>query len=269
MSNSFSDFNGLINYVEDNLFTEIDVEYLARMAKLSVYEFRRIFSFVVGTPIYEYIRKRRLSSCLKMIIDGEEIGIVSSKCGYDNLSSFSRAFKDFYGFSPSDITLKDQKLRSFTKAGLDVVVKGGNDIEYAIVSLDNFYVEGISGKSSITDTECCEGVWQKFDAKLFREENPLIEQIYAVYNNDKNSVDCCIGKMANSSKTGIFVPKSRWVRFQCKQFDDEYVNAFYKNVLYDFFSSNGYVRNDKMPNLEVFPVDMDGDFVWDIYIPIL
>ena len=57
MSNSFSDFNELINYVEDNLFTEIDVEYLARMAKLSVYEFRRIFSFVVGTPIYEYIRK--------------------------------------------------------------------------------------------------------------------------------------------------------------------------------------------------------------------
>jgi AraC family transcriptional regulator len=54
-------FEDCIEEIEKNLTGEIDVERLAKMAKLSVYEFRRIFSFVAGLPLNEYIRKRRLS----------------------------------------------------------------------------------------------------------------------------------------------------------------------------------------------------------------
>ena len=41
--------------------TDIACDVLAQKMSLSLYEFRRIFSFMVGCPISEYIRKRRLS----------------------------------------------------------------------------------------------------------------------------------------------------------------------------------------------------------------
>jgi len=268
--NAFSDFNELINYIEDNLFCELNVNDLAKRAKLSVYEFRRIFSFVVGTPVYEYVRKRRLSLSSKLIMEGEDISIVSAKCGYDNLSSFSRAFKEFYGFAPSEVNNAKNKLRTFTKAGLDVVVRGGVELDYNIVSLDEFCVDGIKGESKLTDTECCEDVWQQFNTDEFKLNNPNTDKIYAVYFNGENSVTCHIGKRVDEKTgTSVLVPKSKWVKFTCKGFDDKIVNAFYKNVLYNFFESNGYIKNDKLPNLEIFPIEMEGDFVWDIYIPIL
>ena len=51
----------VIEYIEQNITVEIDCNELSRRMNLSVYEFRRIFSFIVGCPVSEYIRKRRLS----------------------------------------------------------------------------------------------------------------------------------------------------------------------------------------------------------------
>ena len=41
----------VIDYIESNITEELDCEFLAKMMNLSVYEFRRIFSFVVGEII--------------------------------------------------------------------------------------------------------------------------------------------------------------------------------------------------------------------------
>ncbi len=267
---TLSTFNELINYIEENLFSQLNVTELAKRTKLSVYEFRRIFSFVVGTPVYEYIRKRRLSLSAKMIMDGEDVCAVSAKCGYDNVSSFLRAFKEFYGFTPNEVSNRENKLHTFTKAGLDVVVRGGVELDYNVVNLDEFYVCGVKGESNFTDTECCENVWQQFDLSEFKNNNPKTDKIYAVYFNGENSVTCFIGKKAKEKTiNSVFVPKSKWVKFSCKGFDDKIVNEFYTNVLYNFFESSGYVKNDKLPNLETFPIEMEGDFVWDIYVPIV
>ena len=49
----------VIDYIEDNITADLDCKTLSLKMGLSVYEFRRIFSFVIGCPISEYIRKRR------------------------------------------------------------------------------------------------------------------------------------------------------------------------------------------------------------------
>lgn len=269
--NSFSDFNALIKHIEDNLFDNIDVSTLAKMAKLSVYEFRRIFSFVVGFPVYEYIRKRRFSRCIELLLNGESLSNVSSMCGYDNPSSFSRAFKDFHGFSPNDLSKNLSKIKSFTKVGFDISVKGSYEIEYKIVNTDAFYVEGVKEKSDILDTECCENVWQIFStSKTMENCLQTDENVYAVYENSKNQVLCTIGRKVDISQSeyATYIPASRWVCFTLTKTEDEYVNSFYKNVMYSWFDSTSFIRRDDLPNLEVFPADMSGDFVWDIYIPI-
>ncbi|WP_396426690.1 hypothetical protein [Lederbergia sp. NSJ-179] len=52
--------NNAIDYIEDNLENKIEYEQIARIALCSVYEFQRMFSFVLEIPLSEYIRRRRL-----------------------------------------------------------------------------------------------------------------------------------------------------------------------------------------------------------------
>lgn len=102
--NNINSFNKIIKYIEENLSSEIDIGYLAKESGLSVYEFRRVFSFAAGLPIGEYIRKRRMSRAAEDIIN-EDISVteLAGRYGYDVPSSFSRAFKEFHGGSPNEI----------------------------------------------------------------------------------------------------------------------------------------------------------------------
>lgn len=63
MYNGIQRIDDIIDDIENNITSDIDYEALASKMALSVYEFRRIFAFVVGCPLSEYIRKRRLSLC--------------------------------------------------------------------------------------------------------------------------------------------------------------------------------------------------------------
>ena len=53
--------NSVTQYIENNLTHPIQYESLSRIVGCSVYEFSRIFSFMAGMSVSEYIRRRRLS----------------------------------------------------------------------------------------------------------------------------------------------------------------------------------------------------------------
>lgn len=50
--------NSVIDYIESHLTDEISYRELAALLAMSVYELRRIFAFMVGTPLSDYIRQR-------------------------------------------------------------------------------------------------------------------------------------------------------------------------------------------------------------------
>jgi len=70
--NNMELFEDVIEYIEEHLEEKIEVSHLANILCVSVYEFRRIFSFIAGVPLSDYIRKRRLSGC-----------VVFSHCGIE------------------------------------------------------------------------------------------------------------------------------------------------------------------------------------------
>ena len=53
--------NAALDYIEANLAGTIDMGIAARGACCSEYHFTRMFSFIVGVPISEYIRRGRLT----------------------------------------------------------------------------------------------------------------------------------------------------------------------------------------------------------------
>jgi AraC family transcriptional regulator len=53
--------NDVVEYIETHLDSDIDYKVLSKMLFCSTCEFSRIFSFVTGMSVSEYIRHRKLS----------------------------------------------------------------------------------------------------------------------------------------------------------------------------------------------------------------
>ncbi len=277
--NNLRSFHEVLETIEQNLTRKIDITELAKKANMSVYEFRRIFSFVTGVPISEYIRKRRLScAAADLLTQKISVSEAALRYGYDTPSSFSRAFKEFHGFAPNEIGKARNNAVMFTRIGFELGITGGLDIPYRIMEDTEFAVSGISGCSDLEDAECCENVWNGFyespDADSILERAG--EKLYAVYRNGENSVMCHIGARGTAesdaekiSAAVCLVPAAKWACFTLTGTEDAKTNEFYNNVLYRWLESVNYVRDNSVPNIEVFPTDMaEDDFEWEIRIPI-
>ena len=262
-------FKDIIDDIERNLDKKIDVSELASKAGMSVYEFRRIFTFVAGISFAEYVRKRRLSvSALELYEGKSSITDLALKYGYESPSSFSRAFKDFHGFSPSEAKSKND-FKLFTKIGTEIVAKGGKDVVYSVFHKEAFSVYGFEGLSDMTDTECCENVWEDFYSSGLSEDLCKSEELYAVYVNGNDTVKCVIGTLDENCGEKVDIPESDWVSFKLYTTDDAYVNKFYNDIITGWLESSGYKKRDDVPNIEIFPSDMSDDgFEWKICVAV-
>jgi len=144
----------VIDYIESNLMGEPDYNEMAKIMTLSVYEFRRIFSFVIGCPVSEYIRKRKLSLAAAEIIssDKADISEISERYGYSNQSAFARAFKEHHGVAPSVCLNETPTINLFTRPNFSVSISGREDVPFRLIKTDAFCINGFSGISPITDS---------------------------------------------------------------------------------------------------------------------
>ncbi len=86
--------NEALNYVEEHLDGEISYEKAARLANCSTYHFQRMFTYIAGVPLGEYIRRRKLTKAALALQQGEKKVLdVSLRYGYDSPTSFTRAFR--------------------------------------------------------------------------------------------------------------------------------------------------------------------------------
>ena len=267
MTNGIEKINQVVEYIESHLTEQIECSTLAKIATLSEYEFRRIFSFVIGIPVAEYIRKRRLSMAAEELKSGSDtISTVGAKYGYDSVSSFARAFKEQFGLSPQEVKDPDVKLTIYMRPRFELFVIGGGALEYTEKLLDPFCIKGICGTSPISDTCCCESVWAEYE-KL-SDETDSENDVYAAYINGKSDVLCYIGeKTAEIAQDNgsIFVKAGSWLCFDVEADSPESeINDLYNRINYSFFPSGIYERDEDRPNVERF--SPDGSFT--VMIPV-
>ena len=267
MYNGIKKIENVIDYIEANLMGEPDYEKMAKIMNLSVYEFRRIFSFVVGCPVSEYIRKRKLSLAATEIIlsDKADILAISTKYGYSNQSAFTRAFKEHHGVAPSVCLNEKPTINLFTRPNFSVRISGREDVPFRLIKSDMFYINGFSGISPFTDSCCCEDVWNAFyESGVDKTLNT--NKLYVAYLNKDKNVNCCIGE---KSDEGQKICKSEWACFTLNTVDDDVVNQIYCKIIYEWLPSANLKRNENIPIVEVYPFDMSEDgFEWEIRIPI-
>ena len=108
-----------VNYIEAHLKEEIPMEELAKTASLSMFYFQRLFVRLVKRPVREYIKLRRLANASKSLENkGTRILDIALDNGFSNHETFSRAFKEAYGFTPAQYRDNPVLLNNFNKPDL-------------------------------------------------------------------------------------------------------------------------------------------------------
>jgi len=112
-----------IDYIEANL-DDIDFDVAARKACCSTYHFQRMFSYIVGVPLAEYIRCRRMTLAA-FELQGSNIKVVdlAVKYGYDSQSSFTRAFQAFHGLTPSSARDIGTVIKVYPRVSFQILMK--------------------------------------------------------------------------------------------------------------------------------------------------
>jgi len=273
MYNGIQKIDEIINEIENNITSDIDYEALASKMTLSVYEFRRIFAFVVGTPISEYVRKRRLSlaACDLMTNPKASIQEISEKYGYSTLAAFSKAFSEYHGFSPTVCQRGNCEITLFSKPKFELRIQNVDEHSFGILSDTAFTIQGYCAFSEHTDTCCCEQVWNDF-YNVGKDKELSEDKIFASYRNEQGMVKCCIGERVESAEATMdadIIPESRWLCVKMNTTDDDIVNQKYNALLCDLLPSTNMRRRPDMPTVEVYPLDMSEEgFEWEIRIPI-
>jgi len=97
--------NKVLDYIDANMSDDLSLDVLSKVANFSSYHFHRIFSSIVGEPLLKYIQRIRLEKAALILVSNSKypIGYIGSMCGFENQSSFSRAFQMHFGFSASEL----------------------------------------------------------------------------------------------------------------------------------------------------------------------
>lgn len=273
MYNGIQKIDEIINDIENNITSDIDYEALSSKMALSVYEFRRIFAFVVGIPLSEYIRKRRLSLAACDLMTNTKVTVqeISEKYGYSTLAAFSKAFSEYHGFPPTVCQRGNCEITLFSKPKFELRIQNVDEHSFGILSDTDFTIKGYCAFSEHTDTCCCEQVWNDF--YNVGKDNELSEdKIFASYRNEQGMVKCCIGERVESAEATMdadIIPECRWLCVKMNTTDDDIVNQKYNAILCDLLPSANLRRRPDIPTVEVYPRDMSEEgFEWEIRIPI-
>lgn len=135
--------NELMDYIEEHLLTEVNIREMARAVGISEYHLKRTFSFLAGMSLTDYIKRRRLACANQDLLHGEKVTDLAFKYGYHSVEGFSRAFREFSGYLPSE-TIKNRQQTVFPRLTFYIDVRGGVSMDVKIEQKAAFHLVGVT-----------------------------------------------------------------------------------------------------------------------------
>ncbi|WP_277056856.1 AraC family transcriptional regulator [Treponema socranskii] len=271
-------FNETINYIESVLDSEIDEDKIARLSTYSYPMFSRLFSILTGTTLSEYLRSRRLTEAAIILRDTDEKIIdIAMKYGYESSDSFGTAFKNFHGFTPSEVR-NGKPFKLVSRVQLALSVRGGRSMNVTIKKKKAFTVAGVNEQN--IDSSLCPAVWNKLYKKYSHNELASLGkgQSVGVCHDVKNpaTINYMAGYIVDDPyKAKIMgldvleVEEAEYAIIELTGRVPECIHNGWKYAMEVFFPEHGYVHSGK-PDFEYyFEGDMKGkDYKMELWIPI-
>ena len=276
-----------IDYIEEHLTDDLDIEEIAAQSGLSAFYFQRIFNILCDYSLGEYIRNRRLTLAGNELSGTDEKVIdIALKYGYDTPESFSRAFSRFHGITPSQAKKNSSPLKSFSRLSVEIHLKGGNIMDYKIVKKDAFKVlEKISTQS--IDDEQNKNTIPDFWTQS--HQDGTVYKLLELATDRTNIFGICYGNTPNNKKTFEYsiaalcgdnteipdgfsikeIPARTWAVFECiGPMPDAIQNTWHK-ICSEFFPTANYEPTYEM-DIEAYPAGVmtSPDYRTEIWVTV-
>ncbi|SMP66309.1 AraC family transcriptional regulator [Anoxynatronum buryatiense] len=272
--------NGAINHIEAHLTEEIDYEKLGQIACCSSFHFQRMFGYMAGMPLSEYIRRRKMSRAAVELQGGDvKVIDVALRYGYESPTAFTRAFQSIHGFAPSLAKTEGVTLKSFPPIRFQISIKGAGQMDYRIEKKEAFRVVGVSmplEKEIEKNFESVPVFWNQAASE------GIVDALCTLMNSAPQGVlgisapsETCdtwryFIAVATTLPAGKFeeytVPAATWAVFpgegQCRS-----IQELEKRIVTDWLPTSGY-EYDNAPDIEVYLDPNPENTKYEVWIPI-
>jgi AraC family transcriptional regulator len=273
--------NDAINYIEENLTSNIDYDEIAKLACCSTYHFQRMFAYMADVPLSQYIRRRRMSRAVSDIQSGnEKIIDIALRYGYESPTAFNRAFQSVHGMAPSSVKSEGVSIKAFPPISFKITIKGAEEMEYRIEKKEGFRILGISAplKQNIEENfSTVPNLWQNatMDGTISRlaslmEGDPMgLLGVSAC--NEEESWKYFIAVANNSLENDEFekydVPSATWAIFSGEG-TGKSVQDLEKRIITEWLPTSGYEYGNA-PDIEVYLNADPQNAKYEVWIPVL
>lgn len=273
--------NAALGYLEEQLKEEIDLDKAAQIACCSTYHFQRMFGYMAGMSLSEYIRRRRMSLAAVDLQDPEaKIVDVALQYGYASPTAFNRAFQAIHGHPPSRIKDGGVFLKSQPPIRFTITVKGVAEMNYRIEKKDAFRIVGIAQplcKDMEQNFEEVPKLWQKaaMDGSIPRLLSLMdgkpegILGVSACYEQENWTYFIAVSssREVDDSLTAYTVPAYTWAIFTGEGECPKAIQDLELRIISEWLPSSGY-EYDNGPDVEVYLNDDPKQAKFEVWIPV-
>lgn len=292
------DLENAIDYIEESLCDQIDIEKVSQKAACSSYHFQRMFSYVVGISLSEYIRRRRMTlAAFELQQTNIKIIDLAVKYGYDSQSSFTRAFQLLHGVTPSCARNESVSIMAYPRLSFQFIVKGVEGMQFRMEKTNTFKV---FGKEIIQDWEDTDSEkWSDYADQVL--EDGIHDAINIAVGFPGNALEMIrnntwdVNRLhllhaihffkgdvkyfmygwevpaygVDDSFTVVDIPDTSWAVFSTNDNDRFAVIELFKYVYTSWFPSSGYEQAE-CPIIEKFvPNSNNENVITELWMPVI
>lgn len=273
--------NEAMNYIEEHIREEIDYDQAAQIACCSTYHFQRMFAYMAGIPLSEYIRRRRMSlAAVDLQNHDEKIITVAMKYGYSSPTAFNRAFQSVHGIAPSLVKKGNASIKSFPPISFKITVKGVEELNYRVEEKEAFRIIGISRplhKDLEENFKIVPAMWQQLAME------GVLERLGSMMDSQPMGllgVSCCQNNddwkyyvaVSSTQSTGedleeYIVPASAWAIFPGSG-TNQSIQELEQRIITEWLPTSGYEYGNA-PDIEVYLNADPQNAKYEVWIPVI
>lgn len=245
--------NEAMAYIEAHIQDEICLEEAAKIACTSSYNFQRVFSYMTGIPVSEYIRRRRMTLAAEDLrLGNEKIIDIALRYQYASPTAFNRAFRSVHGIAPSQVRKEHAAVKAYPPLCFQLNIAGKKELHYRIVKKEAFRVMGVLHELDHKLEKNYEIVPQYWQAA---GSTGIIEELAAHMSQEEPSGllgislcgdtsvwKFCIGVISDEPLNGydtLTIPKASWIVFDCAGTYAS-IQELERRIWTEWFPSTGY-----------------------------
>jgi len=275
--------NEVLQYIHHNIDGDLSIKTLSDRFCVSVFHFHRIMKAALGEPLGSYIDRVRLETAVRLIrYSGEPLQQIALSIGYNDLSSFSKAFVKEFGLSPGEYR-NDRSiiLNTHIDFRCDENLNIVTDVKPKLINLSEKKVLFVTIKGEYGGESTIKG-WNEIETFMQRHGiKPWRPDLFAIYyddpdvvGNDQCRTDLCLAvKKSYPAGDHIgekIIPGGKYAVFRYKGPYEKLWELYYAIYRNWVLITNLVLRD--LPVIERYltfiPQTRPEDLITEIYVPV-